>query len=290
MKNHFEIYLQGIGWFILSLLSSAVNDVIQKYVGSDLGSMEVTFLRFFFSTITLTPFILYYGLKTIRTSHPYVQISRGILLFIGMASWIFGLNLVPVSTATIVSFSVPLFVLLLAVFFLDEHIIWQRWVATIIGFIGILITLHPGRGGFDYGVLVFILAAIAFASLDIINKKFVIKESMICMLFYSALVTTLLALPFALMEWVMPSYFQLFLLFLLGCSANLILFFLLKAFTLVDATAVAPYRYFELAVSAIVAYIVFAEVPDQNALYGVILLIPTTLFVALAEAKKRRKI
>jgi len=251
--------------------------------------MQVTFLRFFFSTLTLVPFIFYFGVKTIKTNHPYIQISRGILLFIGMASWIFGLNLVPVSTATVVSFSVPLFVLVLAVFFLDEQIIWQRWVATIIGFIGIFITLHPGSKGFNYDVLIFVLAAMAFASLDIINKKFVVKESMICMLFYSALITALLALPFAIMEWKTPSLFQFALLFLLGCSANLILFFLLKAFSLVDATAVAPYRYFELAVSGFVAYIALGEIPDMNALYGVALLIPTTLFVALAEVKKRRK-
>lgn len=289
MQNHIENYIKGISWFMLSLLSSAINDVIQKYVGTDLGSMEVTFLRFLFSTITLMPFILYYGISTIKTSHPYIQITRGFLLFIGIASWIFGLNLVPVSTATIVSFSVPLFTLVMAVFFLDEKIIWQRWVATIIGFVGIFLTLHPGSGGFNYSVLIFILAAIAFASLDIINKKFVIRESMICMLFYSALFTALFALPFAWNEWVMPSNFQLILLFLLGCSANLILYFLLKAFALVDATAVAPYRYFELAVSGTVAYIIFNELPDKKAMYGLMLLLPTTLFVAMAEAKKKKK-
>lgn len=288
MQNQYENYIKGITWFILSLLSSAINDVIQKYVGTDLGTMEVTFLRFFFSTITLIPFILYYGFKTIKTSHPFIQITRGFLLFVGIASWIFGLNLVPVSTATVVSFSVPLFTLVMAVFFLDENIIWQRWVATLIGFVGIFITLHPGSGGFNHSVLIFVLAAIAFATLDIINKKFVIKESMICMLFYSALFTALFALPFAYMEWVMPSNFQLMLLFLLGCSANLILFFLLKAFALVDATAVAPYRYFELAVSGFVAYLVFGELPDDSALYGLALLLPTTLFVALAEVKKRK--
>lgn len=289
MKNHFEVYLQGIAWFILSLVSSAVNDVIQKYTSVNLGSMEVTFLRFFFSTIVMLPFIFYYGFKSIKTSHPYVQISRGALLFIGMASWIYGLRIVPVSTATAVSFCVPLFVLVLATFFLKENIIWQRWFATIIGFVGMFITLHPGEEAFNHEVLIFVMAALAFASLDIINKKYVIKETMICMLFYSALITALLALPFAYAEWVMPSMFDLFLLFLLGCSANLILFFLLKAFSLVDATAVAPYRYFEIVVSSIVAYIVFTETPGMQTLYGITILIPTTLFIALAESHKRRK-
>ncbi len=281
LASDFRTYLIGMSWFLLSLVSSAFNDLIAKYASIGLGSMEVTFFRFFFSTITLIPFVFYYGIGTIKTSHPFVQIARGVLLFCGMASWIYGLKLVPVSTATTVSFSIPLFVLVLAVFFLDEKIIWQRWVATIVGFIGIVIALHPDDGNYD--VLIFVLASISFASLDIINKKFVIKESMICMLFYSALVTTILALPLAMQEWKTPEASQLFLLFILGCSANLILFFLLKAFRLVDATAVAPYRYFELVISATIAYIVLGEMPDKNALYGVAVLIPATLFVAWSE-------
>ena len=285
--SNMKIYAIGIGWFVLSLASSALNDIIAKYTGTNLGAMQVTFLRCFFSFITLIPFILYYGVETIKTHHPFVQIFRGILLFLGIGSWIFGLGVVPVSTATALSFSVPLFVLVFAYFFLDEKIIWQRWVATIIGFVGLMLTLHVHESDFNYQSLIFVFAAIAFASLDIINKKFVVKESMLCMLFYSAMVTTLLALAPALADWHQPSMHQLGLLFILGCSANLILFFLLKAFSLVDATAVAPYRYFELALSATAAYLVFGEMPNQSTIYGVAILIPTTLFIAWSESKNK---
>lgn len=285
--NNMKIYAIGIGWFILSLISSAVNDIIAKYTGTNLGSMQVTFLRCFFSFITLIPFILYYGIDTIKTNHPFVQISRGVLFFLGIGSWIFGLGVVPVSTATALSFSVPLFVLVFAYFFLDEKIIWQRWIATIIGFIGIMMTLHVHGTDFNYQSLILVVAAIAFASLDIINKKFVLKESMLCMLFYSAMVTTLLSLAPALSDWHAPSIHQLVLLFMLGCSSNLILFFLLKAFSLVDATAVAPYRYFELAIASTGAYLVFGEIPNTSTLYGVAILIPTTLFIAWSETKNK---
>lgn len=283
MKN----YTLGILWFTLSLVCSALNDIIAKYTGTSLGSMQVTFLRCFFSFVTLIPFVLYYGINTIKTHHPFVQIFRGILLFFGIGSWIFGLTVVPVSTATALSFSVPLFVLVFAFFFLDENIIWQRWVATIIGFIGIVLTLHIHESDFNYQSLILVFAAIAFASLDIINKKFIVKESMLCMLFYSALVTTLLALPPALADWTNPTIHQLSLLFVLGCSANLILFFLLKAFSIVDATAVAPYRYLELVISGMVAYLVFQEIPNQSTMYGVAILIPTTLFIAWSETKNK---
>jgi hypothetical protein len=44
MQDSYKKYLHGISWFILSLISSAINDVISKYAGNELGSMEVTFL------------------------------------------------------------------------------------------------------------------------------------------------------------------------------------------------------------------------------------------------------
>lgn len=285
MNSKLKFYFIGIGWFILSLVSSSLNDIISKYAGLRLHPSEVAFFRFFFSAITLIPFVLYYGKDTLKTSHPFVHIVRGVLLFFGMTFWTYGLTTAPVTTGTVISFAIPLFTLVLAVFFLDEDIIWQRWVVTIVGFCGIVVTLKPHAADFNPKVLIFVVAGVAFAMLDIINKKFVIKESMISMLFYSAVVTALLSAPVAAIYWQMPTIFELELLFVLGMSANLILFFLLKAFALIDATASAPYRYFELIFSACAAFVIFRELPEQSTIYGALIIIPATLFIVYSEKK-----
>ncbi len=285
MNSKLKIYLLGVGWFVLSLFSSAANDIISKYIGLRLPSFEVAFFRFLFSTITLLPFIIYYGPGTLKTSRPLVHFIRGLLLFLGMSAWTYGLTLAPISTGTVISFAIPLFVLVLAIFFLKENIIWQRWLVTVVGFIGVIITLKPHAADFDPQILVFVLGAILFAILDIINKKFVIKESMISMLFYSALVTTILSIFPSFIYWQYPTLHELGLLLVLGISANLILFFLLKAFAFVDATALAPYRYLELMISSLAAYLIFDEVPENNTLYGALILIPATLFIIYSEKK-----
>ncbi|WP_392505938.1 DMT family transporter [Rickettsia sp. 2024-CO-Wats] len=285
MNDALKTYLTGIGWFLLSLVSSSANDVMSKYLGTRLHSFEVAFFRFFFSSIVLLPFVVYYGKNTLKTSRPFVHILRGLLLFFGMTSWTYGLAIAPVTTATVVSFSIPLFTLILAVFFLNENIIWPRWVVTVVGFIGLVVTLKPHAEDFNPEILYFVLAAISFAMLDIINKKFVIKESMISMLFYSAIVTAIVSLPVALQYWLIPSSFELALLFVLGSSGSLILFFLLKAFSMVDATATAPYRYLELVISTIAAYFIFNEFPDKSTLHGAVIIIPTTLFIIYSEKK-----
>ncbi|MFK7973802.1 MAG: DMT family transporter [Rickettsiaceae bacterium] len=289
MNTRFRSYCIGIFWFLLSGMSSSINDIISKYIGMRLHSYEITFFRFMFGTLTLLPFIPYYGYATLKTSRPIIHFFRGLLLFFGIAGWTYGLTLVPVTTVTVVSFTVPIFVLILGVFFLKERILWQRWFVTIVACAGLVITLEPTAQDFNPEVLVLLSATIAFAALDIINKKFIIKETMISMLFYSALITALLALPFAIKEWVQPNTLELGLLFLLGASANLILFFLLKAFAATDATALAPYRYFELVVSAIIAYLVFQEIPKDATILGSCIIIPATLFVIYSEKKEFAK-
>lgn len=288
MDTKLKNYFIGVSWFLLSLLSSSVNDVIAKYIGMRLHSFEITFFRFMFGTMTLIPFIMYYGFDTLKTTRPTVHFLRGLLLFIGIAGWTYGLCLVPVTTTTIVSFTVPVFVLILGVFFLSENIIWQRWLVTIVVFFGLVITLEPHSNDFNPEVLILVAAAVAFAILDIINKKFVIKESMISMLFYSAIVTAMFALPFAMQNWVIPTTKELVLLFILGASANLILFFLLKAFSIVDITAFAPYRYVELIISAVIAYFIFMEIPKESTIWGAMIIIPSTLFIIYSEKKQLR--
>ncbi len=286
MNIKLRSYFIGVGWFILSLVSSSINDVISKYAGMRLHSYEITFFRFLFGTIALLPFILYYGVDTLKTSRPIVHFFRGVLLFFGIAGWTYGLTIAPITTGTVVTFTIPIFVLVLGVFFLTENIIWQRWVVTIVAFCGLVITLNPSANDFNPNVLVFVGAAILFAILDIVNKKFVIKESMISMLFYSAIITAIIAYPFALQHWTTPNSHELILLAILGASANLILFFILKAFANTDATALAPYRYFELVVSAIIAYIIFFEVPSNATIIGSLVVIPSTLFIIYSEKKE----
>ena len=286
MKN--KNYLLGISFFILSLVTSLSNDIIQKHLGSRIHSFEITFFRNIIASISLIPFILYYGKSSLKTNHIWVQFFRGLLLFLGISAWIFGLNLVKISAATVFGSTVPLFTLILALFFLPEKVIWQRWFATIIGFIGMYIVVNPHSEDFNIGILIFIFSSICFASLDIINKKFIARESTIGMLFYSAFFTAILSLYPASTEWVQPNIHEMSLLVILGISGNLILFFILKAFSLVDATATAPYRYLEFALSALAGYLIFNEIPDKTIIIGAIIVIPSTLFVVFSEARNNK--
>ena len=134
--------------------------------------------------------------------------------------------------------------------------------------------------------MIFVFAAFCFGCLDVINKRFIAKEGMICMLFYSALFTSIFAAYPAFYHWAHPTFAQLGLLIILGINANLILYFLLKAFQYVDVSATAPYRYLEFVFAALAGFIVFNDIPTINTLIGTAIIIPATSIVMYSEKKK----
>ncbi|MBS0185029.1 MAG: DMT family transporter [Proteobacteria bacterium] len=282
------LYFKGIFWFILSLLISNSNDLIMKFLGQNLPSVEITFWRFFFGTLSLIPVMLYFGKSSWRTSRPFVHVIRGSLLFVGISFWCYGLTIVPIATVTVLNFSIPLFILVLARIFLKEQIGWQRCAATIAGFFGIVAVLNPTEIGFQPIALVLVAASLMFATLDIINKKFIIQESMLSMLFYSAFVATILSAFPTYFVWTTPSFQQLGVLAILGVGGNLILFCLLKAFAAMDASALAPFRYFELVISILFGFLFFQEFPGLSTVIGAAIIIPSTLFVARYEFYRER--
>lgn len=280
-------YVRGVAWFVLSLVISIINDVFAKYLGQDLHSFQITFMRFLFGTLTLLPFMLYYGKEAFKTSRIVMHLFRGALLFMGIVLWCFGLTIAPISMATTLNFTIPLFILILAVPFLGEKVGLSRWLATIVGFAGVVVVLGPGRIDFTPLTLLLLLSAAMFAVLDIMNKKYVVKESMLAMLFYTALFTTLLGLIPALRVWQPLAMNQGVLLFLLGCGANLILFCLLKAFAAVDASALAPFRYLELVFSVGLGFVIFKEIPTLGICLGALIIIPSTFFIVYHETRLR---
>ncbi len=281
-------YAQGIFWVLMAGLSSVINDVFTKYFGGSFNGFQIAFMRAFFSTITLLPFMLYAGRNSFYTSRINVHFIRAALLFAAITPWSFALADLPLTVATTISFTVPLFVLPLAAVFLKERVGWQRTVATLVGFAGIIITVQPASAGLNTATLLLLASAVLFASLDVINKKFVVKESRFAMMFYSSLIMTAIAFIPCVLVWQMPTAKEWFFFVLLGGGANLILLCLLQAFSCTDVSALAPIRYTELLFSALIGLIVFAEMPLYTTLLGAGLIIPSALFIARYEMRKER--
>ena len=275
-----ERYMLGISWFILSLVISVLNDASVKYLSDNIDSVQIAFMRFGFGLLTLLPFMFYYGKPAFKTNRIWIHILRGSILFVAISIWIYNLPYVPIMQATLTTFTIPIFVLVLAYLFLGERLSKSLVFVTLIGFSAAVLSFDIGSIDFNPSALLLLVTSFLFASLDVINKKYVHKESMLSMLFYSALVTATLGGVAAYNEWITPNLNDVLVCLYLGAGSNLILFCLLKAFANVKASSTSPYRYLELIFSAILGYVIFSEVPPFTTLIGASIIIPITLYIS----------
>lgn len=255
----------------------------------EVSPSQVVFLRFFFATIILLPWLFTHK-SSLKTSRISLHIVRGALLFVAILLWCKGLNSSKLAVATTINFTIPIFTMFLAAEFLKEYCNTFKIGAAILGFIGIIVMLNPISSDFNVFSLLLILSAFLFASLDVINKKFIPSESVINMLFYSNLFTAAFAfIPAIQSSWEPIWYLRTMASFVaLGIGANLILYCLLKSFSYIEVSSVAGYRYLELLFSIVLGKFFFGEQMDIMNYLGILLIIFSSFLLSYRVAFNRR--
>lgn len=253
--------------------------------------MQVTFFRFFFGLTTLLPFACSMGTSIFKTKQLGANVLRGVLGAVSFLIYTYSVVHVQLVEVVAILWTIPLFILVLSAVFLKENVTIYRWIATIIGFVGLsFITLYDS-GSFVSLKLLYIApiaAAFLFAVQDVMIKKLIRNENRITMLLYFDLVTSLFTLTPAILTWITPTPFEWTMLFILGANGNIMQYLIFKAYNATDLSALAPYRYIEFLLSAVFAFAFFLEIPGINVLIGAIILIPSTLYLAYSEQKKKR--
>ncbi|WP_419241393.1 DMT family transporter [Cardinium endosymbiont of Nabis limbatus] len=278
-------YVQSLFWLLLSILSSCFNDLVTKYLVRGLTACQICFFRFTFGSLVLVPFIYQKG--SFKTQRPLLHLFRGLFLSIAMGLYAYSLTQMAISSATVIGFTNPIFVLLLARIFLKEKVALPIWMATLLTCIGMALILRPTM--YNGAALSCISATIVFASLDIINKKYVTSEPILSMLFFSNLIASCCMLPVACYFWTPPTLFELGFLSILGIGSNLILYFLLKALQQSDVASLAPMKYTEWVLSILFGYLFFQEWPTVSTCLGAGVIISCTCFIVYYQNKLKEQ-
>ena len=189
--------IQGALWLLLSCFGFSVMATFVKFAAREVSPFEITFFRCFFGLLVLAPVIAWHGIGALRTRHLGMHAWRGILGATAMGCAYFGLSRMPLAAYNALSFSKPLFAIVLAVFVLHETVRWRRWAATFVGFLGVLVMMRPGTEAFDPKGLFALGDALSIAILITVLKKLPAYERPLAMLFYYGLVSSPIALMLA---------------------------------------------------------------------------------------------
>jgi drug/metabolite transporter (DMT)-like permease len=261
---------------------------IAKLLGEDLHPFLVAFGRAFLGLLILVPFLIYNGPSQIVTSRWWLHVTRAALGTSAMLCGFYAISRLPLAEATALSFTKPLFQVLLAALLIGEVVRARRWTVTAIGFLGVLVMVQPGARAIDLAVLVGLLGALLAAAVSVTIRELVRTEKQLVILFYLGVVGSLISGLFALPVWTTPSLTQLALMLLMAVVGSLGQLCVMRGFRLGEASAMAPFDYTRLPMSAAYGLVLFAEIPGIHTALGAIVIAGSTFYMAHLEAAADR--
>ena len=276
-------------WVMLSAVCATAMNIFIREAARELHPFEVTFFRCLFGLLVLVPWLMRLGFSSLRTDKLWFYVMRSGVGVVSMLSWFYGITLVPLASATALNFTGPLFATAGAAFVLGETVRLRRWMAVLVGFLGVIVIIRPGMGTLDAHLLIILLSA-ATAGMGVVTVKFLSRsESATNIVTYMVLYSAPLALIPALFVWRWPSLPTFGWLMGLGALGTTAHFAMVRAYSTADASACAPFEYLRMPFTALLAFLVFGEVTDLWTWAGAAVIAASSLYVAHREALLARR-
>jgi drug/metabolite transporter (DMT)-like permease len=282
--------LRGIAFLCLAVFLFTVLDTAAKYAGRAVPTIEVAWARYAINllliVIVLRPWAFPAGY---RTGRPVAQTIRALFL---LASTVFNfaaLRYLQLAETVSITFAAPLLVTALAGPLLGEWVGPRRWAAVIAGFIGVIIILQPDPDHFRPEALFSVAAAFSYAGYALMTRLLSVSESPTAMLFFGALICTVLLTPtLPAVGTLPPDWLVGGALLVTGVMGTVGHWFLILAYRNAPATVLAPFSYTQIIWMALSGYVVFGDWPGPSTLIGAAIVIAAGLYVLYRESVRRQ--
>ncbi|MDE0920079.1 MAG: DMT family transporter [Arenicellales bacterium] len=282
----------AVAYFLFSIGLITVVDAVCKIYTTELSPIQLVWGYFVGMCLTL---VFYFGARRTKLSRlitsqqTALQWIRPLFLVLSISSLFVGLKFLPLAEAVILGFMAPLFITALAHPLLGERVSIHRWIAVVVGLIGVGIVIRPGSGIWHWAAIMPLAGALSFGLFQLSTRRLAKTESTDGMLYYTGvagLVWSTLLVPFFWAE-TQPMHWLVFLgTGVLGAVAHLCM---IQAFERAQASLLAPFNYSKLLWSILLGYLVFDELPTANTLGGTTLIIAAGLYVVYRESSKDNK-
>jgi drug/metabolite transporter (DMT)-like permease len=276
--------IRGILWISLGTIAFALNDVVVKLLGRKFDPMELAFFRYLVGFVILLPVFIRMGADGLRTARPGLHATRLVLACIAQVGVFYSVIHLYLADVTAITFSRPLFTTIVAVILLSEIVSQRRWIATSVGFIGVVIMVRPGHAGFDPVALIAVGSAMIFAIANVLIRMMSSTEPPNRILFYYHLGGVLVFLGPTIWVWSTPVGVEWAFLAAIGVLTTIGMIGFVRAFSAGEANAVGPMEYVRLLYAAFLGYSIFGEVPDIWTGIGAFIIVGCAVYIAREEA------
>ena len=281
--------LRGAGWMIFSSAFFAMSYSASKYVADVVPPPEVAFFRCLFGLTVIAPFVVRQGFSVFHTKSPGVHLTRTVCAAISLNLTYYALANLPLATAISLSFTRPLFMILIAMAFLGEIVRWRRGLATIVGFIGVLVVLGPhGLDSLPAASAALAGAAFTAGAVAVVRKQAGTDSAGTIMVWFATSTAIVTAIPAAFVWKTPPTLEAWAVLAFMGIVGTLGQYFMIRAFIQGEATVMNPIDYSQILMSAVIGYIIFNEIPPASLWMGAAIIVGSTLYILLRESRLKK--
>ena len=274
----------------ISVCAFSLMDVIVKW-SDDYPVGQVLFFRGFFGIIPilfLIPRDRY--IDFYKTTRPMLHLKRCLAGLIALVAIFIALRNLPLATVVSISFAAPIFTTIFSIFMLNEKVGFYRWLAVIVGFVGIVIISEPGFSSLNFYYIYPIIFCLGLSYVAIAIRKLSSTEPVWLISFFFSFSIMILSFFSFYQNWILPSFIDLFLLAMIGILGGLANLWLSQSYKFSEVSLVTPLKYLALIFAIIFGYFIWDEIPTLKTLLGAALVILSSFIIFRREMILKKRV
>jgi drug/metabolite transporter (DMT)-like permease len=283
--------LLGIALRVAAMVCMASLSALVKWTGSrGVGVFEIIFFRNFFAFVPLAIYVARTtGFEVLKTYRPLGHLTRASVGLMSMVCSFSALQHLPLTEATALQFTSPLFMTALSALFLAEPVGRHRWGAVVVGFLGVLVMARPVPGQMNVlGVTLGVLGALGAAGAMVTIRQIAATERGPTIVFYFTLAGAALGLAGSALHWVTPDPLTLGLLITAGLVGGVGQLLLTEALRNAPVGVIAPFDYTQLVWATAFGFVIWGELPQPLTLIGAVIVAASGVYILRRELRRFR--
>ncbi len=225
-----------------------------------------------------------------KTTRPSLHFKRCLSGLIALVSIFIALRNLPLATVVSITFAAPIFTTIFSIFLLKEKVGLYRWLAVLVGFIGIIVITEPGLSSLNFYYIYPIIFCLGLSYVAIAIRKLSTTEPVWLISFFFSFSIAILGLLSLFQGWVMPNILDLFLLSMVGILGGLANLWLSQSYKYSEVSLVTPLKYLALVFAIIFGYFIWSEVPTLKTLMGALLVILSSFIIFRREMTLKKRL
>ena len=258
-------------------------------LGPPINPMQISNARFFFAFILISIFFMTTKSKIIKPNYK-VHLGRSVCGWIGISILFGASSIIPITDATAIIFTNPIFTMLLAIVLLGEKVKPIKWIAVIITFWGALILIRPENNiiNHQFIIIILIIGAFVLGLESVFIKMLTLKENPKQILLINNSIGLLISSIPICFIWTTPTTLQILAMLGIGSLMLCAQACFIQALRRSKAHFAVPYFYSTLIFVAIYDFFIFNITPDDISFIGASLIIIGGISIYISEIIKKQ--